>query len=145
MYRFVGEKTCIISSNNCYDKFLNLTEEDIVNCANNQGCKDEQLSNGDIKILKCQLDFGKGEEDPVEYVNFYTNKENIKDEVIVKKINSTEISLLTPSYFKEYIFRVYVKDKDKLDAAKNAFAKFCSEKTGESPNHYQKSANKHDK
>ncbi len=139
LYKFVGEKTCIISSSNSYEKFLNLTEEDIINCASSDDYKDRQLVQGDIKILRCQLDFGKGEDDPIESVNFYDIEDN---EYVMKKVNKQEVSLLTPSNFKEFIFRVYVKDQEKLQSAKVAFTKFCSEKTGESPNHYEKSASK---
>jgi hypothetical protein len=140
----VGEKTCISGSTGNYEKFLHLTEQDIINCASGNGLdtNEEPLKLGDIKILKCKLDFCKGEEDPVEYVKFYSYDKS-KSKINVKNINRSEISLLTPSYFKEFIFRVYVKDAEKLNAAKSAFYRFCNEKTGESPHHYEKkSANK---
>jgi HD superfamily phosphohydrolase len=153
LYKFVGEKTIVMSSSNSssqlqlYDKFLNLKDEDILNCSKSEGYQEDQITHGDIKIMKCQLDFGKGEEDPIEYVKFYQkDKMDNSGSYRVKNLNKEEISLMTPSNFKEYIFRVYVKDSKKLNSAKNAFFKFCSEKTGESPNQYEKkSANKLDK
>jgi deoxynucleoside triphosphate triphosphohydrolase SAMHD1 len=89
LYKFVGEKTCVGSSSQLYDKFLNLKEEDILNCASNEGYKEEQITYGDIKIMKCQLDFGKGEEDPIEYVKFY-HKDN-KGSLTVNNLNKDEI------------------------------------------------------
>lgn len=153
LYKFVGEKTIVMSSSNSssqlqlYNKFLNLKDEDILNCSKSEGYQEDQITHGDIKIMKCQLDFGKGEEDPIEYVKFYQkDKMDNSGSYRVKNLNKEEISLMTPSNFKEYIFRVYVKDSKKLNSAKNAFFKFCSEKTGESPNQYEKkSANKLDK
>jgi HD superfamily phosphohydrolase len=145
LYKFVGEKTCVESSTQLYEKFLNLSEEDILNCASSTDYKEEQLLPGDIKIMKCQLDFGKGEDDPIECVKFYS-KDKQNGKLTVKNLKRDQISLLTPSNFKEYIFRVYVKDPNKLNSAKNAFFKFCSEKTGETPNQYEKkSANKLDR
>ena len=143
-YKFVGEKTCISSNSRSYEKFLNLTEDEILNCSSSEELyKEERLERGDIKIMKFELDFCKGEEDPIEYVKFY-NVEKGMDGLTVKTLDRCDISLLTPSYYKESVFRVYVKDKCKLTAAKDAFKKFCEEKIGESPHQYGKSANKFD-
>jgi HD superfamily phosphohydrolase len=151
IYKFVGEKTCIISTKGVgdYERFFKMTEEDIINCSSSYGYEEEKLKIGDIKILKCELDFCRGIEDPVKYVKFYnTESEEEKNNVDyqVKNLNSEDISLLTPRSFKEFIFRIYVKDSNKLDNAKKAFTKFCNEKSGDSPNHYQKrSATKYDR
>jgi HD superfamily phosphohydrolase len=160
LYKFVGEKNFIISNfnNDDYEKFFNFKEEDILNFSHSSGYQEENLKLGDIKILKCKLNFGKNEEDPVDYVKFYSKKKNYdltpennynemyQNMYEIKNIEKKNISLLTPRCFEEFILRVYVKEEEKLESAKKAFEKFCCEKTGESPNHYGKrSANKNDK
>lgn len=143
IYKFVGEKTCLPSSTN-FEKFFNLTEEDILNSADSDGFyKEEHLVKGDIKIMKCKLDYCKGEEDPVKYVNFYQKK---NEEHVVETLDRFEISFLTPSHFSEMIFRVYVKDAKKLKSAREAFNNFCKRIVGEEPHQYEKkSGSKADK
>jgi HD superfamily phosphohydrolase len=157
LYKFVGEKNFIISNfnNEDYEKFFNFKEEDIINSSHNSGYQEENLKLGDIKILKCKLNFGKNDEDPVDYVKFYSKKKKLNFDsenndisenfYEVKNLEKKNISLLTPRCFEEFILRVYVKEEEKLESAKKAFQRFCCEKTGESPNHYGKrSANKND-
>jgi HD superfamily phosphohydrolase len=130
LYKFVGEKSCHPSSNN-YHKFINLREDDILNCSDS---REEKLYPGDIKIMKYKLDFCKGEEDPVNYVKFYRKRKN---EIEIFNLDKNEISLLVPNNFLEYIIRVYVTSSDKLNAAKKAFIKFC-EINGDVPHQYEK-------
>ncbi len=131
LYKFVGEYICN-SKNASLEKFLNLKEEDIVNCS----CSgDDQLLKDDIKIMKYNLNLGKGEEDPLKYVKFYDNKNYpLKS----KNLDKSEISYMMSNNFTEIIVRVYVKDYSKLKEAKKAFLKFCNEKAGESPHFYEK-------
>lgn len=142
LYKFVGEKTCLPSSKQ-YEKFLNLSEDDIINCADSDVVEfHDALRRGDIKIMKFKLDFCKGDEDPVKYVSFY--KKNNSTMKIVD-IDKNDVSLLVPNNFFEIIVRIYVTSKDKLSAAKNAFLKFC-EINGELPHQYEKkSGNKLDR
>jgi deoxynucleoside triphosphate triphosphohydrolase SAMHD1 len=138
LYKFVGEYICN-SSSNSKEKFLFMKEEDIINSSNgNHG----YLERNDIKIMKYNLNFGKGEEDPVSYVKFYDNKTYPYKS---KKLEKTEISHMISNDNSEIIIRVYVKDSSKLKAAKDAFIKFCNEKAGESPNFYEKDSNRYAK
>lgn len=142
LYKFVGEKTCFASSAH-YEKFINLTEDDILNSSTSDGLyKEEMLVPGDVKIMKCKLDFCKGEEDPIKYVTFYEKK---KGKIQISNKERTDISLITPNNFSEMIFRVYVTNPSKLSAAKSAFQNFC-EISGEAPHQYEKkSATKFDR
>jgi HD superfamily phosphohydrolase len=140
LYKFVGEYVCTSNSNNL-EKFINIKEEDIINCATNN-CGVE-LDREDIKIMKYNLNLGKGDEDPVSYVKFYDNK-NYPYEP--KHLEKNHISYMIPNNFSEFILRVYVKDSQKLKAAKVAFVKFCNEKAGETPHLYEKEfGNKYNK
>ena len=139
LYKFVGEFICN-SNSTSIDKFLNLKEEDILNCSISG---DEKLCRDDIKIMKYNLDLGKGDEDPVSYVKFYEKKAYPYQ---VKHLKKNEISYMISNNFSEIIIRVYVKDSSKLKAAKDAFIKFCSEKAGETPHLYEKDfSNKYNK
>lgn len=138
LYKFVGEYICNTNSNSI-EKFLNLKEDDILNCSNGHH---GYLERNDIKIMKYNLNFGKGEEDPVSYVKFYDNKTNSYQS---KNLDKSEISHMISNNYSEIIIRVYVKDSSKLKAAKNAFLKFCNEKAGESPHFYEKDADKYSK
>lgn len=133
LYKFVGEVT-INSSNSSYEKFIYLTEEDVLNCSRSLESNETQLKPGDIRILKLSLDFCKGDEDPINYIKFYKDKEMLS-------LNRSDISLLAPNIFYEVIVRVYVTDLRKLSQAKVAFQKFCNEKAGESPHCYDKDVN----
>ena len=130
LYKFVAEIT-INSNNLAYEKLNNITKEDILSCT----CSKElQLNYDDFAITKTSLDFCKGEEDPVKYVDFYEGDS-------IKNVNISEISLMIPSCFKEIIVRIYVTNIEKFNTCKQAFFKFCKEKAGENPNLYEKKAN----
>lgn len=131
LYKFVGEYICN-SGNPSLEKFLYLKEEDIVNCSTSG---DDQLERDDIRIMKYNLNFGKGEEDPLNYVKFYDNKSHPYKS---KNLDKSEISFMMSNDFSEIIIRVYVVDHTKLKAAKKAFLRFCNEKAGDSPHFYEK-------
>jgi HD superfamily phosphohydrolase len=85
------------------------------------------LKNAGIYIDKFSLNYGMGDQNPVDHVTFYNR--NNATEGRQKKRNT--ISNLTPRLFREYYIRVYIKDSSNnlaIIAARNAFDSWVEKK-----------------
>lgn len=80
-----------------------VTEQDVVNCQDDDG----SLQATDIILHKYSLNFGCGEQNPVEVVQFYKAK--------------ARSTLLMPEEFSEYYVRLFVKEEKNQLPAQRAF------------------------
>lgn len=110
LYKLVDEFS-VSSDEKEFAKFLKneITEKNIIESKGG-------LETGDVIVEIPRLDYGKREEDPVESVKFYDKNNKIKDE---KEI--PEASYLIPKKYEEFIFRVYTRDRKKIDDVKKGF------------------------
>lgn len=92
-----------------------LTAQDIVNCQPS-GSK---LSADDIILHKTRINFGKGQENPIAFVNFYS-KTNITQPFGMSR---EQVCTLLPSTFQEDIVRVFVRQPELAKSAQRAMSK----------------------
>ncbi|KAF0521644.1 HD phosphohydrolase domain-containing protein [Gigaspora margarita] len=99
LYKFVNE--CLIPKDRKGITKGNLNEREIANCG-------KDLVEEDIIVDWQDLNYAKGEKNPVESVKFY--KKNFK----VIKLKPDEISYLFPKQYEEKIVRIYSRYPEKV-------------------------------
>lgn len=107
LYKFIGD------FNN--ESNININEKNIT-------CYCDNLEPDDIIILQLNRGYTNSDKNPVDFISFYT-----LDKLDKKfKLPKDKVSALLPNIFQEKIIRVFCKNLDKIDNAKNAFELFCS-------------------
>ena len=116
IYNFVGE---ILIPKNCEEMIPKIKIAEIISFDNP---KDEYyVGPEDLDIISSSIDYGNGERNPMEHIQYYKN-----ESPDVSFNSSTKLSLAVPNVFKESYVFVYCKNKNKLERAKNIFQKFLS-------------------
>ncbi|CDW75436.1 hd phosphohydrolase domain-containing protein [Stylonychia lemnae] len=116
IYRYIDQKLLV-------EKDLNkqITAQEIVGYQDVSKFNVE-LRPEDIIVSFHTLNWGKGNENPLNAVRFYRQNEN-DIETFYK--TRQEVGLCHPKVYQEHYLRVFVKDETKFDAAKHAFATMC--------------------
>ncbi|XP_030831748.1 deoxynucleoside triphosphate triphosphohydrolase SAMHD1 [Strongylocentrotus purpuratus] len=93
--------------------------------------KGPQLDSDDLVVHVVKMDYGMGNQNPVDYVRFYS-KENSNTAI---KIGKGEVSQMLPENFLERYIRVYCKNRDAENVAKaeRCFAEWCDKKKFSKP------------
>ncbi|XP_063951253.1 deoxynucleoside triphosphate triphosphohydrolase SAMHD1-like isoform X1 [Lytechinus pictus] len=101
---------------------LAVSEEDL---------KGPQLDLDDLVVHVVKMDYGMGNQNPVDYVRFYS-KEDLNKAV---KIRKGQVSQMLPENFVEHYIRVYCKHRDSENVAKAemCFAAWCATKEFSKP------------
>ncbi|XP_064399038.1 deoxynucleoside triphosphate triphosphohydrolase SAMHD1-like isoform X2 [Halichondria panicea] len=81
------------------------------------------LTSADLVVDLVTFDYGKGDENPIDYMSFYSKHE--PEHAI--KVRKDQVSEMLPHKFREQIVRVYCKrlDKASLEAAQRYFLAWC--------------------
>ncbi|KAL7864489.1 hypothetical protein AOLI_G00159090 [Acnodon oligacanthus] len=91
-----------------------------------QSASDVDLKSEDFVVSVVQLNYGCKDKNPIDEVHFYSKK----NPTIPMKINKNQVSKMLPERFDDQLIRVYCKktDKKSLEAAKEHFLLWCSER-----------------
>jgi len=94
----------------------------------------KEITQDEIIVKKLNIDWGKGETDPVSQVYFYNYHDQIRN------IKKEEVSHIIPAEFSKSLIRIYAKNKAHLPVIKKAFNILCEEKNKNTKFHsYEKS------
>lgn len=106
----------IVDSENL-QQLESLTREEFVSCQSGSTPAKLQLQPDDIIVHRSSINYGKGNNNPVSYVKFYSKHSSNQSFNIPK----SEISALLPAHFQEHIVRIFLRgDLAKLPTAQKA-------------------------
>jgi len=73
----------------------------------------------DLILDWTKLSYGKGDQNPVDYVKFYAKY----NDTTAQNISKNTVSFIAPEQFDELTLRVFAKDKTKIKSIQQAFRK----------------------
>ncbi|CAG8692659.1 27148_t:CDS:2 [Dentiscutata erythropus] len=115
LYKFVNE--CLVPQ----DKKEDLAKKDLeFEIASHRRGNDISLSKEDIIVDWQDLNYAKGEKNPVEHIKFYN-----KDPNKIFSLKPERISYLFPKQYEETIVRIFARDPEKDGPIQNAFQVFA--------------------
>ncbi|CAL8367959.1 unnamed protein product [Lota lota] len=87
----------------------------------------------DLIVNVIRMDYGKGEENPIDHVGFYSKRDlevNAGGPIPGFNINKNQVSTLLPKHFKELLIQMYCKktDEESLGAARERFVQWCMDR-----------------
>ncbi|XP_030832169.1 deoxynucleoside triphosphate triphosphohydrolase SAMHD1-like [Strongylocentrotus purpuratus] len=93
--------------------------------------KGPQLDPDDLVVHVVKMDYGMGNQNPVDYVRFYS-KEDLNRAI---KIRKGQVSQMLPENFVEHYIRLYCKHRDAENVAKaeRCFAEWCDKQKFSKP------------
>jgi len=124
LYKCVGER--LIQKENEKEILRKLTSQDLCNYQLMDGSG--ELNENDVEIFLYDINYGFGNKNPFDYIRFY---QNVGDGMLgfkleLKMVKGKNSSYATGKCFKETYIRVFVKDKSKIEMAKEAFNNFLT-------------------
>ncbi|CAL8367962.1 unnamed protein product [Lota lota] len=80
----------------------------------------------DLIVNVIRMDYGKGEENPIDHVGFYSKRDPNR----AFQIPRGQVSTLLPERFEEWLIQVYCKrtDEESLGAARERFVQWCMDR-----------------
>ncbi|RHZ49338.1 hypothetical protein Glove_522g14 [Diversispora epigaea] len=119
LYKFVDE--CLIPREYRSNlKETNFNKSEIIR----HKIGNESISEDDIIIHRFKINYGKGDQNPLDDVKFYGNFGNFKESFNLKK---SEVSYLMPEQYDDEIVAVYAKDPKKDKPIQDAFRALMKE------------------
>ena len=103
LYKFIGELNGDIDCEIVLNKLLK---------------KNEKLNSKSLLIYKTSINYGRGNQNPVDKVNFFDSRNN---DYKIGPIRKEDVSDVLPICFEEKIIRIYCKDNDMINEAKYAW------------------------